>query len=81
MKHVRKDCEVKGCDQEASYWLDTEGTIRDSFYLCVDHQFELDEKENHAGYHMALNFITGELYEMVIGKYSCDPACEVCADA
>ena len=54
MEHVRKDCMVRECRDEASYWIDV-GVIDgvrpagDAFYLCLDHMAMLrnDETGNY----------------------------------
>lgn len=89
MEHVPKRCDVKGCKLDASYWIDTsegfleallpEGT-NDTFYLCVDHKYELDGKDEHEGGYLHLRIDTGELRWLEIGKYCCSGKCEVCLE-
>jgi hypothetical protein len=83
MEHVRKDCMVRECADEASYWIDTSiidaaHTQNDTFYLCVDHMGMLQNDETGNYYH--LDIATGELFDIEFGGYACDPECEVCND-
>jgi len=81
MEHVRKDCMVRGCEDEASYWIDADviDGVRpagDTFYLCIDHMAMLRNDETGNYYH--LDTATGELFEIEIAGYACHPECEVC---
>jgi len=87
MKHVPKMCNVKGCSTEASYWIDTsegfvesllEASSPSTFFLCIDHQYELDGKDEHEGGYLHLRIDTGALHWLEIGQYVCSPDCEVC---
>jgi hypothetical protein len=86
-EHIAKKCNVKDCEQEASYWIDTsegfvesllDATVPHTFYLCIDHQYELDGKDVNEGGYVHLRIDTGELYWREIGKYSCSEECDVC---
>jgi hypothetical protein len=78
---------VTGCEQEASYWIDTsEGfterllemtTAPDTFYICTDHMNDLDLD----GSYRHLRIDTGEIYQFEIGKYCCHDECEDCLEA
>jgi hypothetical protein len=85
MKHVQKMCNVKGCTNEATYWIAASaiGNSRSEpspapFYLCLEHQYQLDGKDEHEGGYLHLRFDTGELRWLEIGKYACSPECAVC---
>ncbi len=67
-RHVAKMCNVSGCNIEASYWIDTsegfaepllESASPSTFYLCLDHQYELDGKDGNGYAHLRID--TGEL--------------------
>lgn len=50
MKHVPIMCGVQGCTTEASYWIDVwPEAAQATFYLCIDHQYALDGKEEYEG--------------------------------
>ena len=90
MKHIPKWCDVIGCTQEATYWIDTgEGFVESllakstkapsanqTFYLCIDHQYMLMNQET--GMYTHLRVDTGEVHELEIGSYSCSPDCHDC---
>lgn len=87
MEHVPKDCMVKGCDEEASYWVDTavgfveslmETDTPSTFYLCAPHQAEMRNELTGNYHHLRID--TGELFELVFGGYACHPDCETCHD-
>jgi hypothetical protein len=89
-KHVPKHCDITGCQEEASYWIDTaEGFIEnllktqqavDTFYLCVSHQSGLMSHGDNDGFYVHLRIDTGEITEHEIAKYACHPECEACAE-
>jgi hypothetical protein len=85
--HIPQTCDIAGCEQEATYWIDTsEGFAenmlgngsKDTFYLCLDHQYELNGKEEHEGFYVHLRTDTGEIWQREIGKYSCSDNCDEC---
>jgi hypothetical protein len=84
MEHVRKDCMVEGCEDEASYWIENAGFVEtlladklpDTFYLCVNHQYELMNQETGLYHHLRID--TGEILKFEIGGYACHLECEVC---
>ena len=89
-EHIARHCDIKDCETEASYWIDTsEGFVEriihpqasDTFYLCLDHQYELDGKDEREGGYLHLRIDTGELDWREIGKYSCSDECDVCRNA
>ena len=80
---------VSECDTEATYWIDaTKGfceSLLDSsspstFYLCIDHQYELNGKDEQEGGYVHLRVDTGELDWIEIGVYACSPDCDICRD-
>ena len=79
MKHVPKMCDVEGCTTEATYWIDARPeAAQATFYLCIDHQYALDGKDEHEGGYLHLNFETGELLWLEIGEYACSQECHEC---
>ncbi|MGO9267717.1 MAG: hypothetical protein ACLQBA_23000 [Candidatus Binataceae bacterium] len=86
-EHVAKHCMVRGCDAEATFWIDaTRGhcpslpgtTLPHTFYLCLDHQDELDAREEGGYLHLRVD--TGELSWIEIASYACSPDCDICRD-
>jgi hypothetical protein len=86
-EHIAKMCDVKGCDTEASYWIDTsegfvesllDGQPNDTFYLCLDHQYALRHEDSESYAHLRID--TGEIIELEIGSYACHPKCRTCND-
>ncbi len=86
MKHVPKFCMVADCKVEASYWIDSEGFVEalmsepapETFYLCSDHMTKVVNDETGNYHHLRID--TGEIFEMEIAGYACDPECEICND-
>ena len=88
-EHIAKQCMVKGCEAEATHWIDvTEGFCErltyadapDTFYLCIDHQYEINGKDERDGGYLHLRIDTGEIIWIEIGNYACSPECEICRD-
>jgi hypothetical protein len=86
-EHVPQQCGVKDCEQEASYWIDTEGFVEpmiesapETFYLCTDHQYELEGKDEQDGGYVHLRVDTGEIRWFEIGKYCCSEECDICCE-
>jgi hypothetical protein len=78
--HIAKDCDVKDCRQEATFWIELPHYARQTFYLCIDHQYELNGHDENEGYYVRLGIGTGEITKHEIGKYACHPECEACAE-
>ena len=83
VKHKAVKCNVKGCREEAKYWIPTDELsgdfdmkARDTFYLCDMHAGFLSRDEY--GYAYFLNPETGRLREIEIGIYSCSKDCQEC---
>ena len=88
-EHVAKQCMVRGCDAEAQFWIDaTRGlcpslpgtTVPHTFYLCLDHQDEINARDGKEGGYLHLRVDTGELSWIEIANYACHPDCEICGD-
>ena len=89
-EHIAKPCMVRGCDSEAMYWIDaTRGlcpslpgtTLPYAFYLCLDHQDEINARDGKEGGYLHLRVDTGELSWIEIANYvCCHPNCEICRD-
>jgi hypothetical protein len=70
-EHVPKHCDITGCREEASYWIDTaEGFIEnllktqqavETFYLCLNHQSDLMSHGDNDGFYVHLRIDTGEI--------------------
>jgi hypothetical protein len=87
--HISKQCMVKDCTAEATYWIATTrgfcesllGTaLSETFYLCIDHQYDLNGNDINDGGYVHLRVDTGELYWIEMGVYACSPDCDVCRD-
>jgi len=86
MEHVPKDCSIEGCQDEATYWIDTsEGFTEamlmtvdapETFYLCDHHSGLLSHPDDDMYHHLRID--TGDIEIFEIGIYSCDPECGVC---
>ena len=88
-EHIPKQCMVSFCKAEATYWIETSKGFCESlltppppetFYLCIDHQYELNGNDENDGGYVHLRVDTGELYWIEIGVYACSPDCDVCRD-
>jgi len=88
-EHIAQQCMVRGCQAEASYWIDAtdafcetllDSSLPHTFYLCLDHQYELSGKDEREGGYLHLRIDTGELHWIEIGTYACSPDCNVCRD-
>ena len=84
--HVPQFCGVKDCKREATYWIETEGFVEPlidgsvprTFYLCIDHQYQLDGKDEWECGYVHLRLDTGEVHWFEIGKYCCSEECDIC---
>jgi hypothetical protein len=89
-EHVAKQCMVAGCDAEARYWFDASEGFCESllkttstpgiFFLCLDHQDELNAKDDNDGGYVHLRIDTGEIDWKEIAVYACHPDCAECRD-
>lgn len=74
---------MRGCKEEARYWIPTElmsgdfDIKRETFYICENHNDELADGEEGA-YYRYLNPETGRIREIEIGVYSCNDECAIC---
>lgn len=82
-KHIAFNCNVKGCKQEAEYWIDTKDLSGDfdlknhTFYLCLEHATSLSMADE-CEYISFLNPETGKIREVEVAVYSCSENCKVC---
>jgi hypothetical protein len=83
LKHKVVRCDVRGCKDEAKYWIPTDKLSGDfdvkseTFYLCDNHNYLLESQEQE-GYICFLNPETGRIREIEVGVYSCHEECGVC---
>ncbi len=83
-KHIAKKCNVRGCKEEAGYWIPTaklsgdfDMKARHTFYLCSDHVAKLSEGDEIEEIHF-LNPETGRIRSIEIGIYACSESCREC---
>jgi hypothetical protein len=84
-EHIAKECNIMGCDSEASKWIDTsEGFVEtllltakapDAFYLCTGHASAI-ANEDYEYVHLRID--TGEFGTYQIAEYACSEDCETC---
>lgn len=88
MQHTSKQCSVNQCGEDATYWIGAqEGFVENlfnldvphTFYLCTDHMSQVSNHDADAYEHIRID--TGEIFQMTIGRYSCQTGCEECANA
>jgi len=79
MEHIPAYCNIKGCKEEARYFLNSEKIKLnkklpfDTFYLCDDHGAGINEDGCY-------DFIDEncEIVSIEVGVYSCHEGCEIC---
>lgn len=82
LRHKAKRCNVRGCRDEARYWLSTDemsgdfDVQGDTFYICDNHIDDIADEE--CAYYRYLNPETGRIREIEIGVYSCNDECATC---
>jgi hypothetical protein len=80
-KHFPAYCDIEGCGEEASRWIDVSGIekatdIKDNtFYLCPEHAEILSPEDSMV--HI-LNLDTKSITTLELAVYSCSDDCEVC---
>ena len=82
-KHKAVKCSVRGCKEEAGFWIPTRELSGDfdikkeTFFLCDEHAEEL----SYLGEYEEIRFLnpeTGKIRSIELGVYSCSDGCRIC---
>ena len=74
-RHINIFCDVAGCSDDASNWIEDDTKENKTFYLCSDHMTELCNEDEEI---KILNTEDGTIYTKEVAVYSCNDKCDEC---